>query len=975
MADITLDLAEVFGNLDRLDKRLAEIERSFSGVTKAAQSSATAQKTAFSAGGDAARREVEALNLAQKEYNDTAAAVQTLRRALAGAWDQRAISGYTKAIADAEQSMRKMERAASAVGVNLKKASQEASTGKQVFENYFGTLTKATIIIAVLDQVRQLGGRALELADNYSKAQKSFAAFLGSATRADQVLSDLNKTAKDNFLPVESVQEAGKALLAFGESADNLPAILTRIANISAATGKDFNELALIYGKARTAGVLYAEDLNQLTEAGIPIIEEFAKQLGVSAGEVKKLASEGKIGFAELELAFANLTREGSAFAGQAAAGATETQKLSAAFDSFATTVGGIVKPAVDSLKSALTDILVALNELAQSGSFQQFGNNFINLFEKINPIAGQLGQLLRRALGVETTQEAGQGLEADLRRQNQLSRQAFEDQEEIFFNAEKKRKEANAKSQKEREKEAKAELKAREEYNKRREELALQNLAPGSEERAIAEENLRFQRLKDEFKKYNLETESIEAQHVQNLLTIRKDFYQKRQKVQQDGERAGQQIAETFISQREQAAERQRDNNLASIELFEEQSNRFILQLKAAGESEQVIRTQQEQFDLLSKKARLQNELEFQETLFKLTDTGDKARLDEIKNKISLLKEQLTTVDFQLTTPDGAAGGGFSIWKALGIDPDSDEGKRAIDSLKNSADIIKGVLSDVANARKEAADAAVEQANRQVEAAQSALDREIELSQAGFAANVQLRQQQLEEAKNSQRKALEEQRAAARAQLAVDAAQQASNIALSATNLFKTWSTLPFGVGLLAAAAQIATVIALISSVRARARALSQPLQFRTGGEVGMKDGVLVGPSHERGGIPIEAEGGEFTTSDGKRLSIVNKRMTDKHFDLLQAINKDDRRAIARHALALSPEIEIDREAVSKRLFGEGGQVIAISDPDVSRKLDQLIRVQEMQLKQMMSAADKSQWLDGKTERKGNRTTTYLNR
>ena len=975
MADITLDLAEVFGSLDRLDKRLAEIERSFSGVSKAAQNSANAQKTAFSSGGEAARREVEALNQVQKEYNDTAAAVQTLRRALAGAWDQRAISGYTKAIADAEQSMRKMERAASAVGVNLKKASQEASTGKQVFENYFGTLTKATILIAVLDQVRQLGGRALELADNYSKAQKSFTAFLGSAERADQVLSSLNKTAKDNFLPVESVQEAGKALLAFGESADNLPSILTRIANISAATGKDFNELALIYGKARTAGVLYAEDLNQLTEAGIPIIEEFAKQLGVSAGEVKKMASEGKIGFSELELAFANLTKEGSAFAGQAAAGATETQKLSAAFDSFATTIGGIVKPAADALKATLTDILTSLNELAQSGSFEQFGNNFINTFEKLNPIAGKLGQLLRRALGVETSQEAGQSLEEDVRRQNQLAQQAFEEQEEIFENAAKKRAELDAKNQKDRDKAAKAELKAREEYNKRREELALQNLAPGSEERALAEETLRFQRLKEEFQKYNLATEGIEAQHVQNLLNIRKDFYQKRLKIQQDGEKAGQQIAETFITQREQAAERQRDNNLASIELFEEQSNRFILQLKAAGESEKVIRTQQEQFDLLSKKARLQNELEFQETLFKLTDTGDKARLDKIGNAIALLKEQIATVDFQLTTPEGADGGAFSIWKAFGIDPDSDEGKRAIDSLKSSAETIKGVLTDIANARKEAADAAVEQANRQVEAAENALDREIELSQAGFAANVQLRQQQLEEARTSQRRALEEQRAAARAQLAVDAAQQASNIALSATNLFKSWSTLPFGVGLLAAAAQIATVIALISSVRARARALSQPLQFRTGGEIGIKDGVLVGPSHERGGIPIEAEGGEFTTSDGKRLSIVNRRMTEKHFDLLQAINKDDRRAIARHALGLSPQIEVDREAVNKRLFGDGSQVIAISDPDVSRKLDQLIRVQEMQLKQMMSAGERPQWIDGKTERKGNRTTTYLNK
>lgn len=974
MADLTLDLSEVFSSLDRLDRRLAEVEKSYTGINTAAARSAQAQRTAFAGANDAVLREVAAINRLQKEYDETAQAVQTLRRALAGAYDQRAVQGYTKAIADAEAGMRKMERAASAAGVNLKKASGEASTGRQVFENFFGTLTKATIIIAVLDQVRKLVTTGLELADNYSKAQKSFTAFLGSADRADQVLASLNRTAKENFLPVQDVQEAGKALLAFGESADNLPAVLTRIADISAATGKDFNELTLIYGKARTAGVLYAEDLNQLTEAGIPIVEQFAKQLGVSASEVKKLASEGKIGFSELELAFAQLTREGSAFAGQAKAGATETGKLSTAFDEFAATIGTIIKPAVDDLKASLTGILTGLTDLAKSTTFDEFGNNFIQLFERVNPIAGKLGQLLRNALGVKTAGESGQDLEADIRQQNQLARQAFEDQEEIFLNAEKKRKELNDKSAKERAKARQAELKAREEYNKRRAELALENLAPGSEERAIAEENLRFERLKAEFQKYNLETESIEAQHVKNLLDIRAEFYRKRLSIQQAGEKLGRDVAEQFVQQREAAAERQRDAGLASIEIFDEQAKRFIIQLKAAGESEKVIRYQQEQFDLLSKRARLQNELEFQEGLLKITNAGDTARLEQIKQAIALLKEQIQTVSVQLTASEpGAAGSKFSIWKAFGIDPDSDEGARAIESLKSSADVFKSVIADVAAARKAAADAAVEQANRQVEAAENALDREIELSQAGFAANVELRQQQLNEAKEQQRQALEEQRAAARAQLAIDGAQQASNIALSATNLYKTWSTLPFGVGLIAAAAQVASLIALIASVRARARALSAPQQFRQGGEIAVKNGVLVGPSHEGGGIPIEAEGGEFTTTDGKRLSIVNKKMTDRHFDLLQAINKDDRRAIARHALALSPEIEIDRKKVNARLFGDSQSGGTAYDPDISRKLDQLIQVQQRQLQYMIEESRRPRPLDEKTIQQGNRTTRFI--
>lgn len=153
----------------------------------------------------------------------------------------------------------------------------------------------------------------------------------------------------------------------------------------------------------------------------------------------------------------------------------------------------------------------------------------------------------------------------------------------------------------------------------------------------------------------------------------------------------------------------------------------------------------------------------------------------------------------------------------------------------------------------------------------------------------------------------------------------------------------------------------------------MSAPQQFRQGGEIAVKNGVLVGPSHEGGGIPIEAEGGEFTTTDGKRLSIVNKKMTDRHFDLLQAINKDDRRAIARHALALSPEIEIDRKKVNARLFGDSQSGGTAYDPDISRKLDQLIQVQQRQLQYMIEESRRPRQLDERTIQQGNRTTRFI--
>lgn len=142
----------------------------------------------------------------------------------------------------------------------------------------------------------------------------SFTTFLGDAEKANKAISDLNEFS--NVTPFDNAQviKAGKGLLAFGVSQDKLIPSLKKIGDISAGTGKDFNELATIYGKARVAGTLYAEDINQLVEAGVPIMGEFAKALGTTEDQVKKMASQGKLKFKDLENAFSNLTGEGGRF-------------------------------------------------------------------------------------------------------------------------------------------------------------------------------------------------------------------------------------------------------------------------------------------------------------------------------------------------------------------------------------------------------------------------------------------------------------------------------------------------------------------------------------------------------------------------------------------------------------------------------------------------------------------------------------
>lgn len=177
------------------------------------------------------------------------------------------------------------------------------------------------VLFKLPDQVRALSGMlsALslpsKLAGSAETTQVAFGVLLGSAEKAREVLARIQTLAAETPFEFPELADSARKLAAFGESADSIPDTLRRIGDIAAGTQSSITDLAFIYGKARVAGTLYAEDINQLLERGIPVMAEFAQQLGVQESAVKKLASEGQITFPMLEEAFRSLTAQGGKFA------------------------------------------------------------------------------------------------------------------------------------------------------------------------------------------------------------------------------------------------------------------------------------------------------------------------------------------------------------------------------------------------------------------------------------------------------------------------------------------------------------------------------------------------------------------------------------------------------------------------------------------------------------------------------------
>lgn len=157
-------------------------------------------------------------------------------------------------------------------------------------------------------------GSGIRLAGELEQTTVAFTTMLGSAEAAKQTLQDIAEFAASTPFQLEGLQKAARTLIAFKVDQKDLIPVMRQLGDVAAGTNQPLEDIAFIYGKARASGRLFQDDINQLTERGIPIISELAKQFGVTDDKVRELVSSGKVGFNNLEEAIRSLTSEGGSF-------------------------------------------------------------------------------------------------------------------------------------------------------------------------------------------------------------------------------------------------------------------------------------------------------------------------------------------------------------------------------------------------------------------------------------------------------------------------------------------------------------------------------------------------------------------------------------------------------------------------------------------------------------------------------------
>lgn len=353
--------------------------------------------------------------------------------------------------------------------------------------------------------------------------------------------------------------------------------------------------------------------------------------------------------------------------------------------------------------------------------------------------------------------------------------------------------------------------------------ELRLQAVKEGSEQ----ERQLRMQLLENERQTALLQNQQKPTGQQQDAAAINASF---------DAKGAG--ITDEYLQ--------------AQLQIFDQQQALAQSEFDLLRNSE----ARKTQFRLQAEKERLQKVLELnQQAANKLSDV-----------EVQTIQNTIKKIDQEIEQSKGEERG-TDIYGLFGLNLDDDQKEAINTSMQFALD----ALNTFTAARVAAADAAVEQADKEVSAAQSALDAELEARANGYANNVVQAQKELDLAKKNQEKALKEQQKAQKQQAAIQTLQQIGNM-VTATALI--WSQLGFPFAIPA----IAVMWASFAASKIKAAQLAKQTG-ETGGTETYGDGtveLLEGGSHQSGndidlgtkpdGTRRRAEGGEF-------FAVINKR------------------------------------------------------------------------------------------------------
>lgn len=285
---------------------------------------------------------------------------------------------------------------------------QEVNDNAQAFESSAERLKSAYSAIkgiAVSYAGKKLFDALIGSSEDFEQSMVSFEVLLQSAEKAQAQMDQLERFGAKTPFELTDVTEATKQLLAFGVAEEDVMTRLQQLGDLSQGKAELLDRITSAYGKMQAKGKVTLEELNMLTEAGVPILQELANQYGVTQEALFKMISAGEVNIDGINKAMEAMTSEGGQFYGMTE---KQSQTMAGLWSTFMDNISMMARQAGEEgfqeLKDELQGLLDTVTSLVDSGAAEQFGSGVAVIISAV----ANLISLLWDLRGVLVTVGAG---------------------------------------------------------------------------------------------------------------------------------------------------------------------------------------------------------------------------------------------------------------------------------------------------------------------------------------------------------------------------------------------------------------------------------------------------------------------------------------------------------------------------------------------------------------------------------------
>ena len=140
------------------------------------------------------------------------------------------------------------------------------------------------------------GHQAIESAKSFEQTTVSFEAYLGSASKAQNLLQEMTVLSAKTPFEMPTLLSASKMMLQFGVSTERVLPLLKAIGDVTGGSDPHkVQQMAYALSQMSSAGKLMGQDLMQMVNAGFNPLNEMAKTTGKTLAALREEMSQGKI--------------------------------------------------------------------------------------------------------------------------------------------------------------------------------------------------------------------------------------------------------------------------------------------------------------------------------------------------------------------------------------------------------------------------------------------------------------------------------------------------------------------------------------------------------------------------------------------------------------------------------------------------------------------------------------------------------